>query len=175
MAFQIRHAVSTDAALLPDIEHSAGELFRTLPDLAWIADTGVMSAEVHLGRIAQGTVWVAQLEEGPLVGFLNAERVGDELHIWEFAVHSSHQGRGVGRRFMETVEAYARREGISALTLTTFRGVPWNEPFYARLGFETLEGDAIGERLSAVLRDEALKGLPAERRCAMRRLLSPGG
>ncbi|WP_373691614.1 hypothetical protein [Hyalangium versicolor] len=84
---------------------------------------------------------------------------------------------------MEEAAAYSRREGLAALTLTTFRGVPWNEPFYARLGFETLEGAAIGERLSAILRDEVLKGLPGERRCAMRRTavrvgqlhLGPGG
>ena len=63
MAVQIRHAVSADAALLPDIERSAGELFRTVPDLAWIAGDEVMSAEAHLEHIAQGTVWVAQ-EEG---------------------------------------------------------------------------------------------------------------
>jgi GNAT superfamily N-acetyltransferase len=170
MAVQIRHAVAADAALLPDIERSAGELFRTIPDLAWIAGDEVMSAEAHLEHIAQGTVWVAQEEGGALIGFLTAERAGDELHIWEFAVHAGHQGHGVGRQLMEAAEAYTRREGLSALTLTTFRGVPWNEPFYARLGFETLEDAAIGDRLSAILRDEVLKGLPGERRCAMRRM-----
>jgi GNAT superfamily N-acetyltransferase len=170
MAVQIRHAVSADAALLPDIERSAGELFRTVPDLAWIAGDEVMSAEAHLEHIAQGTVWVAQEEGGALIGFLTAERAGDELHIWELAVHAGHQGRGVGRQLMEAAEAYTWREGLSSLTLTTFRGVPWNEPFYARLGFETLEGAAIGDRLSAILRDEVLKGLPGERRCAMRRM-----
>jgi GNAT superfamily N-acetyltransferase len=169
MAIQIRHAVPADAALLPDIERSAGSLFRTLADLAWIADHQIMSAEAHLARIAEGTVWVAQDEEASLIGFLTAEGAGDELHIWELSVHAGHQGRGVGRQLMEAAEAYARRAGLSALTLTTFRGVPWNEPFYARLGFETLEGAAIGERLSALLRDEVLHGLPGERRCAMRR------
>jgi len=171
MAVQIRHAVSADAALLPDIERSAGALFRTLPDLAWIADHDVMSAKAHLARIDEGTVWVAQDEESSLIGFLTAERVGDELHIWEISVHAGHQGRSIGRQLMEAAEAYARRAGISALTLTTFRGVPWNEPFYARLGFETQEGPAIGDRLSALLRDEVLDGLPGERRCAMRRTL----
>ena len=171
MAVQIRPAVSADAALLPDIERSAGELFRTIPDLSWIADHEVMSAEAHLARIAEGTVWVAQDQGASLIGFLTAERVGDELHIWEISVHSGHQGRGVGRQLMEAAEAYARRTGISALTLTTFRGVRWNEPFYARLGFETLEGAAIGDRLSALLRDEVLHGLPGERRCAMRRMI----
>jgi GNAT superfamily N-acetyltransferase len=171
MAIQIRHAVPADAALLSDIERSAGALFRILPDLAWIADHQVMSAEAHLARIAEGTVWVAQDERASLIGFLTAQGAGDELHIWELSVHAGHQGRGVGRQLMEAAEAYARRTGISALTLTTFRGVPWNEPFYARLGFETQEGAAIGERLSALLRDEVLHGLPGERRCAMRRIL----
>jgi len=171
MAVQIRHAVSADAALLPDIEYSAGALFRTIPDLSWIADDQVLSAEAHLARIAEGTVWVAQDEGGSLIGFLTAERAGDELHIWDLAVHAGHHGRGIGRQLLEAAEAHARRAGLSALTLTTFRGVPWNEPFYARLGFETQEGAAMGERLSALLRDEVLHGLPGERRCAMRRTI----
>ncbi len=171
MTIQIRHAVPADAALLPDIERSAGALFRTLPGLAWIAGHQVMPAEAHLARIAEGTVWVAQDEEASLIGFLTAEGAGDELHIWELSVDAGHQGRGAGRQLIAAAEAYARRTGISALTLTTFRGVPWNEPFYARLGFETLEGAAIGERLSTLLRDEVLHGLPGERRCAMRRRL----
>ncbi len=60
---------------------------------------------------------------------------------------------------------------MEALTLTTFRDVPWNAPLYQRLGFELLTGPEIGERLARILVGEAERGLPGDRRCAMRLLL----
>ncbi|CPQ92972.1 acetyltransferase [Bordetella pertussis] len=59
--------------------------------------------------------------------------------------------------------------GLPAITLTTFRDLPWNQPFYARLGFATLQADGLNVRLQAILAREASLGLPAARRCAMRR------
>jgi hypothetical protein len=54
------------------------------------------------------------------------------------------------------------------VTLTTFRDVIWNEPFYKRLGFRTLRDDEMDERLAELLRQEAERGLPEGSRCAMR-------
>jgi hypothetical protein len=54
---------------------------------------------------------------------------------------------------------------LRALTLTTFRHVAWNAPFYARYGFVELPADSDG-RLKAILIRETAHGLP--NRCAMR-------
>lgn len=167
MTVHIRPARIEDADLLPDVERSAGALFRTIPELAWLAGDEVTSINDHRAFIACGTAWVADAGAGPL-GFLAAERIDDDLHVWELAVHAGHQGRGVGRGLMDAAIAHARADDCAAVTLTTFRDVGWNEPFYARLGFVTLEGDTRGERLAAILDLEAENGLPRERRCAMR-------
>lgn len=169
----VRVARPQDADLLPEVEHSAGESFRAIPDLAWIADDDVMPAAAHLPHVEAGTAWVAQGAGGAVIGFLTAERIGDELHVWELAVRHDLQGRGIGRRLLEAACAWARGAGLDAVTLTTFRDVAWNEAFYARLGFVTLDGDAVGPRLSATLRREVAHGLPDGRRCAMRLRLSP--
>jgi GNAT superfamily N-acetyltransferase len=173
MTVSIRLAQQSDAALLPDVERSAAQRFRELAELAWIADDAVTSADAHRGYIAQGTVWVADDRSAGLVGFLTAEAAGDELHIWELAVRHDFQGRGIGRRLVLAAVEAARARGLAALTLTTFRDIAWNEPFYARLGFETLDGPAIGTRLAAILEREAGLGLPTERRCAMRYCIRP--
>ncbi len=60
------------------------------------------------------------------------------------------------------------------MTLTTFRELAWNERFYRKLGFETLEADALDARLLRTLAKEVACGLPAERRCAMRLTLDDG-
>lgn len=164
----IRLAVPEDAGRLPEIERSAGQIFRAVPGLAWIADDAVMSAEAHHAGIVAGTSWVALDVTGEVVGFLSAERIDNELHVWELAVRAERQGRGIGTRLVGAAAGHARASGLRALTLTTFRALAWNERFYARLGFVTLEDGALEGRLRAVLEREGTYGLPVERRCAMR-------
>ncbi|KJZ43784.1 GNAT family N-acetyltransferase [Pseudomonas fluorescens] len=168
MNFTIRRAQLADAAALPAIERSAAELFRCDPSLAWLADAQVTDAEQHQRAIETDEVWVTQSLDGVLMGFLSAVEVDNELHIQELSVRQRFQGRGAGRKLLLTAVEYARDRELYGLTLTTFRDLPWNEPFYQGMGFETLSPAQLGPRLATVLNDEAAHGLPGERRCAMR-------
>ncbi len=51
----------------------------------------------------------------------------------------------------------------SLAALTTFRDVPWNMPFYARLGFDEVAPNELTPALRAVLADEARRGLDPAR------------
>lgn len=164
----VRLTSKADALLLPAIERSAGELFRGIPDLAWVADDELQTVERHQAQARAGTSWVIVDEADQPFGFLSAEEYGRELHIWELAVRQDRQGRGAGRALLETSIDHARSRGLKAITLTTFREVPWNAPWYARLGFEALSLAGAKDRLASVLREEERRGLPGERRCAMR-------
>jgi len=73
---------------------------------------------------------------------------------------------------VEATCRWAARQGLLAVTLTTFRHLPWNAPFYARRGFRVLSPDELGPGLRAALRGERAQGL--RRRVAMRRPLDPG-
>jgi hypothetical protein len=67
------------------------------------------------------------------------------------------------------VGRWAAARGIDALTLVTFRAVPWNGPYYARLGFRDMAPGEITPGLAAVLDDEAAHGIdPATRACMCR-------
>ena len=169
MVFLIRTADVADSDLFPDIERSSGKIFLTIPDLAWIADDDVTSSEDHCRYIRQGTVWVAETSQGEVAGFLTAEVAGNELHIWLLAVEYAFQRKGLGRRLVSTAVAYAENNRLNAVTLTTFRDVVWNEPFYAALGFKTLAISAITPRLSEALEREIRHGMPGKKRCAMQR------
>jgi GNAT superfamily N-acetyltransferase len=166
----IRPANYCDVPLLPEIERSSGEIFRQSPGLEWIADDDVQSEDQHRDLIANGVAFVAELQGNGIVAFLNAEDTPDALHIWQIAVHRDHQRHGVGRKLIEAAEQFAADHGINSLTLTTFKGVPWNELYYQRLGFITLDSEAIGPRLKSVLEAEKQAGLPTALRCAMRKL-----
>ncbi len=170
MTVTIRLAGPADAQALPEIERDAGRSFLAIPDLAWIAGDSVMSADEHLPRIAAGTVWVAEDAEAGVVGFLNAEAIDADLHIWEAAVRGDFQQRGIGARLLAAAFDQARAAGLAALTLTTFRDVASNAPFYARNGFAIVEDDALDDWLAGLLRQEAAWGMP--RRCAMRRQIN---
>ncbi len=162
----IRLAAAADAPDLPQVERSAGAAFRTLSDLAWIAGEPVAPGESFLPLIAAGTVWVAQDAIRGVIGELRGEAAGDVLHILEIAVAADFQQRGIGRRLLDAAADAARHKGLKALTLTTFRHVVWNGPFYARYGFAELPDAGLDTRLRDILRAEDAHGLP--NRCAMR-------
>lgn len=162
----LRPARLEDVPHLPDIERSAAGVFRDTAQ-AWVADDTVTEAEDYPPLIAAGSVWVAELDGAPR-GFLQAERAGDDLHIQELAVHADWQQRGVGAALVRDAVKQARSAGLAGVTLTTFRSIAWNAPFYARLGFTILQ--APDARLAGVLAQEAARGFTD--RCAMRLVIS---
>ena len=162
----IRLANKVDTAALPDIERSSGETFRHIPDLAWIADDIVTSQERHEKLIQQGTVWVAHDNQKIITGFLTAELHQDVLHIWQMSVRLDQQRQGIGRNLIHAAELWARSRHLMALTLTTFRNVPWNAPFYRSCGFEIVN-PLVCPMLLAMLDAEREAGLPIEQRCGM--------
>jgi GNAT superfamily N-acetyltransferase len=172
MMSTVRIATIEDVRHLPEIERSAGRAFLSIQELAWIAANDVTSQDVDAARVAQGTTWVVEIES-KVVGFLSAEIVEEELHVWELAVHFDWQGKGLGRSLMSKAISHAKYAGLWSVTLTTFKDVPWNEPFYRSLGFESATFD-MPARLRNVLLAEAESGLLPESRCAMILSLSTG-
>ncbi len=154
-----------DVTALPAIERAAGERFRDYPELAWLTEGEVISAEQHLDYAERGLSWLALANELP-VGFILAETHVSSLFIVELSVHLDWQGKGIGRRLIACVADQARKRGLASLTLTTFRDVPWNAPFYARLGFEMIT--TLTPELREKREEETAHGLAYDARCAMR-------
>lgn len=162
----IRPARPEDLAILPAVEASAATTFLAAPGLAWLAESEAISADRHIELLENGITLVAEVD-GAIVGFVCSEPLGDNLHIRELSVRHASQGKGIGLSLLEELASRAVAAGWPRLSLTTFRDLAWNAPFYARLGFEEPHGDALSAELRAQLRREAEHGLPPERRCAM--------
>jgi ribosomal protein S18 acetylase RimI-like enzyme len=114
--------------------------------------------------LAVGYVIVDVLDEpGPGHGS------GRSAHIEQVSVDPRFAGRRVGARLVDHVAAEARRRGLDAVTLTTFRDVPWNAPYYEGCGFRTLAEDELGPGLRRVRAEEAAHGLDPALRVCMRR------
>ena len=155
----VRPTRGTDIDRLEAVERSAATLFRALPDLAWLADDRTAGPEAHARAVAQGLSWVAVDEADQPVGFLIAAVEDTDLHILELSVSAEHQGRGAGRALMAAARQEAEVRAKQALTLTTFSTVPWNAPFYARLGYGALTFAETPAYLRETLAAEAAHGL----------------
>jgi GNAT superfamily N-acetyltransferase len=170
--FLVRVARLEELPLLPEIEVSAATLFRDQGVEVFAGESedapiDFTPAEVWEPIRAAGLLWVMAQADGPPGAFLAARVEENRLHILEFDVHRRHQGQGLGRRLLTCAIDEARLRGLSGLSLTTFRDVPWNAPFYASAGFEIVERNEATPALTAYLDREASRGLDPVRRCAM--------
>ncbi|MCZ8172633.1 MAG: GNAT family N-acetyltransferase [Brevundimonas sp.] len=163
---RVRPAKPTDLSLLPAIERSAAALFADQAGLAHLAQGEVIAEAEHSAFLSRNCLWVAH-DGGEVAGFLAATVVAGNFHIRELSVDQRVQGRGLGRALIEAALDAARQRGFAAATLTTFRDVPWNAPFYARCGFRMLPPAELTPALAAILADEQAHGLPEGSRCAM--------
>lgn len=166
--FAIRAARREELRSLIVIERAAGRRFRDVPELADLAEDLTPLAELETAR-DDDLVWVAEVDRETVVGFAYASILDGNLHLEELSVLPEWGRRGIGKALVHAVVERARSLGLRAVTLTTFRDVPWNAPFYARLGFEVLDQPRWSPGLAAAFRDEARRGLPTELRVVMRR------
>ncbi len=172
MTYIIHKTELRDVAHLPRVERSAAHAFTSLPNLSWLADESVMSTKEHERFLVEGLSWVALGSTSRTIyGFIHAEVIEDEIYIAEVSVSETHQKLGIGSQLIKTAMEQAKSMGLSAATLTTFRNVPWNAPYYQRLGFKTLMTETLPLYLKQKLRDEHAAGLRREQRCAMRKAL----
>lgn len=155
---------------LPDIERQAATRFGdSLPE-------SVLSHVTPLDSLAAaqqaGLLWVALGPAGAPVGFAVASIHGQRVHLDELDVVPGHGRKGLGSALVAAVEDHALDSGCVEITLTTFRDVPWNAPFYARLGFEVMPETGLCAELASRLSEEAALGLERSRRVAMGKPLS---
>ena len=164
----IRPARADEVEALRSIEKASGALFADI-GMHSIAEATPMPAATVAGLAAAGRVWVAVDGDDRPVGWAAVELVDGHAHLEQLSVLPSHGRRGFGAALVEHVCGWAAAEGHDAVTLTTFREVAWNAPFYERLGFRALTEDELTPALRAVRAHEAELGLDPDIRAVMRR------
>lgn len=162
----VRLAGPQDLSLLQGIEAAADQLFAPLMDIShWDApSTGEWRAN------ADG--FIAVIGE-PAVGFAHVVKIDGHFHLEQIAVHPDHGRRGLGTELLYAVADLVADRGGDSLSLMTFAEVPWNAPFYRRMGFEIV--DPAPAYLVGVLEQEQRARLETGgRRVAMVRGITPG-
>lgn len=154
---QIRLASENDLEFLRPIELAAAELFSP-SDLPPKIAQDPTPIETLKTAWRQKRLFVA-VKKGVPVGFALAGSVDQEAHLQEMAVLPAEGRRGIGSHLLEAIRNWARSQGYSLLTLTTFEHIPWNAPFYRRWGFRDCSPGSLGPELKQVLERQVQSGL----------------
>ncbi|AZQ38436.1 GNAT family N-acetyltransferase [Streptomyces cyaneochromogenes] len=171
---RIRPAAPDELPALQDIERAAGAAFRDL-GMSAIADDDPPALGVLDRYRRAGRAWVACADGDRPMAYLICEPVDGSLHIEQVSVHPDFAHRGVGRALLGHASDRAAEQGLTGVTLTTFTEVPWNAPYYARLGFRPLDETELTPGLRKIRAHEAELGLDQWPRACMRRDRSRSG
>ena len=170
--YQIDRPQSHELDELARIEREAASRFSEL-DLPHSLRDAVLSRGDLESAANQGHVWVVRDQfEKCVVGFAVAQRLDRGMHLRELDVLSLHGRKGLGRRLLQTVIEWSAKAGFSSITLTTFKHVPWNAPFYLSEGFRPIAQNEMGPELKGLWDQEAKEGLDPTRRIALVKTLT---
>jgi GNAT superfamily N-acetyltransferase len=164
--YTIRSARVEELTMLSQIEKSAAVLFLDTP-YAFLANDEPLSLDFVQQRFQAGQVWVAVDKQDVVVGFAITREVDDTIYLQEMDVDPVHGCRGLGAALVETVCAWAQLQGYKTISLSTFRDLPWNAPFYAKLGFRMLDESELSIGFQQIRRQEMVDGLPIADRVMM--------
>lgn len=169
--YKIRPARPEDVPGLPDIEREAATLFAGWSEMLDLDLTTlrVNSIETLARAEQEGRLLVAAESDDRVVGFALLIEVDGLAHLEEIDVHPEHGRQGLGAALIEAAFDWAREKGYPAITLSTFRDVPWNGPFYRRHGFEIIEPALLTPGLLMIIESEKTIGLRIDLRVVMKR------
>lgn len=169
----IRQARPDDLPELREVERAAGLPFRGI-GMDAVADDELPTVAELATFAADGRAWVFAGPGDRPVAYLLVDVVDGEAHIEQVSVRPEHARRGIGRQLIEVAREWADAHELPALSLTTYAEVPWNGPYYARLGFEVVPPERLADGMRAIRATEAARGLDKWPRVVMRRRLGCG-
>ena len=166
----IRPALPDETAIMQAIELDAAKSYAALPGYGFSVVLPARSDDEHAFARDHGARFVVEID-GAVAGFIMVIPLDRAAHIFEAAVLAAYQGRGIGKQLVAVAENYAREKGYAEMTLTTYRDVPWNTPFYERLGYAVFSPDGERPQMQGLMADEVEQGFAVAPRVAMKKTL----
>ncbi|MGH3498645.1 MAG: GNAT family N-acetyltransferase [Nocardioidaceae bacterium] len=142
--------------------------------MASVADDEPPPANVLRAYQEAGRAWVATDVVDQPIAYLVVDVLDEAAHVEQVSVRPDYSRQGLGRQLLDAAESWGRQQGLTVMTLTTFADVPWNGPYYGRLGFRVVPENEWTAGQRRIRKHEADAGLDAWPRVVMQRPL-PGG
>lgn len=166
MTLVIRPGLKSEIDAIRDLERASSRRFLGVMDA--LADDEPTPAEMLAQRIDSDGL-LAGLLDGALAAFVIFRPLEDSLYIEQIDVAPAFEGRRIGAALIDAVADRAAAAGLARLTLSTFRDVPWNAPYYRRLGFADIADETLSPAMQAVRREHVARGLDERARLFMQR------
>jgi GNAT superfamily N-acetyltransferase len=167
---RIRLARAEELPLLAQIEQSASVLFLDTP-YAFLIDDAPLPLDFVTQQFQAGLVWVSVDGGDTVVGYAVAREVENTLYLQQIDVLPAHGRKGIGTALVTAVCDRAKQQGYKIVSLSTFRTLPWNAPFYAKLGFCPVDAAELTTGFQQIRLKELEAGLPIVDRVIMYRLI----
>jgi predicted N-acetyltransferase YhbS len=167
-----RLARPDDVQAIRAIEYDAAQRFAAI-GLTGIAAAQPMDAAFVRRKIAAAEIVVAVHAGTRCVGFAMFAPLAARYYIEELDVAMAWAGQRIGAALIARVAVLAGRAGARQLVLSTFREVPWNAPYYRRLGFRVMDEAHLDAPLRAIRAAHVARGFDETRRVFMCRDVEP--
>jgi GNAT superfamily N-acetyltransferase len=168
LALSIRPAHLDDVPSMIEIERAASDMYRSL-SMDFVADDDPGSPEELEPYVRDRRAFVATDAADRPIAYIILDAVDGAAHIEQVSVHPEHARQGIGRTLIERGASWAREHNLRSLTLTTYVDVPWNAPYYERLGFRRLAPVEETPGLRMIRDHERAAGLEVWPRTSMSR------
>lgn len=167
--YKIRNAAAADFPALAAVEMTAGQIFYDQGIIAPSDDHTVTAEKFTYGFscLVEADDKDTDASGAVIAGFIQLVWVDRFLHIEELSVHPDHQKQGIGAALIAHALDLARQRDALGVTLSTFRDVSWNGPYYEKLGFEEISAVGLGEDYTEMREEEHTAGLDITARCLM--------
>jgi GNAT superfamily N-acetyltransferase len=152
---------------IPGIELAGATLFAEA-DLPQEIRHRVTAATDLRDALNASRIWVAVHQSRQTVGFAMAEVVDRQAYLTELDVLPEFGRQGIGSRLVRAVAEWAKTCDFDSLSLITFRHLPWNAPFYEKLGFFIIDSAEHGPELVGLMEEERQVGINMNNRVAMK-------
>jgi len=168
--YAIRLGTLEDCEVLQEIERAAARAFvgrkemgETDIDLNRVTPLAFLEA-----RVGEGLLWTLYHGKAP-AGYIVCSWVKTDFYIAEVDVHPDHGGKALGAVLIERAAAHGFANGAARITLSTFTEIPWNRPYYERLGFAVLPEAEWTRFMRENMARQGEDGLDISMRCFMAR------
>lgn len=166
---RIRLGSADEIHKVAPLEQAAAEAFREI-GMDAVADDDPVAESVLSQAAEERRFWVA-VEYGVLKAYLLGDFLPQSLHIDQVTVHPDASRRGLGALMIESVSADPRSKERGLITLTSFANVPWNAPYYERIGFNEIPREDWPEGVAEKVDAEQGKNIAAWPRVVMQRAI----
>jgi len=154
-----------DIENLQTLQLRAGDGFRKF-GMPEVADKPPIGAKVLQAAMRRGHLEVARLGL-VIAGFSLVQDYGPDCHLEQMSVDPKFMRRGFGGQILKRVIQMAIERGQNRVTLSTFRHVPWNAPFYKKHGFQEMDSATLTPALLKYKNAEIATGLDMKSRAFM--------